>query len=140
MKKNIYIYIYKPQDQWGGRVTQDDIREVTEITSSAEKPRFFWKQVRRDTDVSKYDQTCLPFFKKWFINFYWHILDLKCCGSFQYTSKWISYTYAPLFKILSLYRSFILSSVPCVCMSDMTSFRLLRCQFSIDEFINAVSS
>ena len=59
--KNIYIYIYKPQDQWGGRVTQDDFREVTRDHIICWEATIIL-ETRRDTDDSKYDHDMPSFF------------------------------------------------------------------------------
>ena len=75
--KNINIYVYfKPRDQWGGRVTQDDIREVTRDHIICREATIILET--RDTDGSEDDHDMPSFFKKQFINFYWCTVGLKC--------------------------------------------------------------
>ena len=38
-----------------------------------------------------------PFPLTYFLNFYWHVVDLQCCVSFRCTAKCIKYTYLKSF-------------------------------------------
>ena len=47
----------------------------------------------------------LCFFQVFF--FYWRIVDLHCCVSFQYTAKWFSHTYT----YIHFFRSFLIQVI-----------------------------